>query len=102
MQDYLVLIPLLPLAGFLILSLAGKYLPKNAIATIGAGSVIISALIVLMLAAEFISVPSLSYTQVLWQWFNTEDLNVRLSLAVDALTTVFLFVITFVGALIHI
>ena len=100
MHNYLYLIPGLPLAGFLILSLLGRRLPKNLIALIGAGSVIISALIVIAIALNFN--PENSLRQVLWQWFTSSDLNVNISLSVDALTLVFLFVITFVGALIHI
>jgi NADH-quinone oxidoreductase subunit L len=49
MNNLLALIPLLPLAGFLILSLAGKKLPKNAIAFIGAGSVSAAAVIAIIL-----------------------------------------------------
>ena len=100
MNDYLYLIPLLPLIGFLILSLTGKYLPKPVIAIIGAGSVSLSAIIVILLALNFN--PENPLTQTLWQWFTTGDMNVAISLRVDALTLVFLFVITFVGALIHI
>lgn len=100
MEDYLYLIPLLPLAGFLILSLTGKFLTKPIIAIIGAGSVTVSAIIVILLALNFN--PSTPVTQTLWRWFSTGDMNVEISLSVDALTFVFLFVITFVGALIHI
>src|SRR4030095_4396157 len=99
MQNYLYIIPLLPLLGFLILSLAGKYLPKPIIALIGAGTVSLSAITVIAIALNFNPEPPIR--QVLWQWFSTGDMNVTISLSVDALTLVFLFVITFVGALIH-
>lgn len=100
MNQYLYLIPLLPLLGFLILSLTGSHLPKNIIATIGAGTVILSAIIVIAIAISFN--PENELRQILWQWFTSGDLDVSISLSVDALTLVFLFVITFVGALIHI
>ncbi|MBL7699642.1 MAG: NADH-quinone oxidoreductase subunit L [Chitinophagaceae bacterium] len=100
MENYLYLIPALPLAGFLILSLLGKNLSKNLIPVIGAGSVIGSAIAVILLAIQYD--PENPVRQILWQWFSSEDLSVAISLSVDALTIVFLFVITFVGALIHI
>jgi NADH-quinone oxidoreductase subunit L len=100
MNNYLYIIPLLPLIGFLILSLLGNYLNKPLIAIIGAGTVSISAIVVILLALSFN--PETPVRQTLWQWFATGDMNVAISLSVDALTLVFLFVITFVGALIHI
>ena len=100
MNNYLYIIPLLPLIGFLILSLFGRHLPKNAIAIIGAGTVTLSAITVIAIAVSFNA--DTPVRQILWQWFTVGDLNVTISLTVDALTLVFLFVITFVGALIHI
>ena len=100
MNKYLYLIPLLPLIGFLILSLTGRHLSKNIIASIGAGTVVLSAIIVIAIALNFN--PENETRQILWQWFTSGDLKVTISLSIDALTLVFLFVITFVGALIHI
>ncbi|HUQ66699.1 MAG TPA: NADH-quinone oxidoreductase subunit L [Flavitalea sp.] len=100
MENYLYLIPSLPLLGFLILSLFGRNLSKIIIAIIGAGTVILSAIIVITIAVNFSSDQTIR--QILWQWFSSGDLNVSISLSLDALTLVFVFVITFVGALIHI
>jgi NADH-quinone oxidoreductase subunit L len=100
METYLYLIPTLPLAGFLILSLLGRRLPKSMIPLIGAGSVAASAIIVILIALSFD--PTQVSRQILWNWFAAEDLAVTISLSVDALSLIFLFVITFVGALIHI
>ena len=104
MHQYLYLIPALPLLGFLILSLAGKHLHKRVIAWIGAGTIGAAALITILLGIEFLQSPPASgaYTQLLWNWFNTGHLSVDASITADALTLVFIFVITFVGALIHI
>jgi len=104
MNNLLALIPLLPLAGFLILSLAGKKLPKNAIAFIGAGSVSAAAVIAIILGVQFMQAPPPgdSYALALWHWMSTENLDVRIALRIDALSMVFVFIITFVGALIHI
>jgi NADH-quinone oxidoreductase subunit L len=100
MNNYLYIIPLLPLIGFLLLSLFGRFFNKSLIAIIGAGTVSLSAITVILLALNF--EPADVLKQTLWQWFSTGDMDVAISLSVDALTLVFLFVITFVGALIHI
>lgn len=104
MHQYLYLIPALPLLGFLILSLAGKNLRKTVIAWIGAGTICAAALITILLGIEFLQSrpPSGVYTQLLWNWFSAGQLSVDVSITADALTLVFIFVITFVGALIHI
>lgn len=104
MHQYLYLIPALPLLGFIILSLAGKHLHKTAIAWIGAGTICAAAIITILVGIEFLQNPPASgaYTQLLWNWFSTGQLSVNVSITADALTLVFMFVITFVGALIHI
>ncbi|GAA3921101.1 NADH-quinone oxidoreductase subunit L [Chitinophaga oryziterrae] len=103
MEQYLYLIPALPLIGFLVLSLAGKYLSRNFIAGIGAGSVCVSALITIILGVRFLqSPPGTVYTQLLWHWFLTGHLSADLSLRIDALSLIFICIITFIGALIHI
>jgi NADH-quinone oxidoreductase subunit L len=104
MNNLLALIPSLPLAGFLVLSLAGRGLPKTIIALIGAGTVSIAAIIAIILGLGFLqSVPAgNAYSQTLWQWMRTENFSCSISLRADALSLAFVFIITFVGALIHI
>lgn len=104
MDQLLTYIPALPLAGFLVLSLAGRQLPGKAVAWIGAGSLCAAAVITIFLGIRFLQTPPASgvYQQLLWQWFTSDNLSVSISLSVDALSLVFIFIITFVGALIHI
>src|SRR3954468_1138685 len=104
MNNLLELIPALPLAGFLVLSLAGRHLPKTIIALIGAGTVSAAAIIAILLGIQFLQIPPANdaYTQTLWQWVQTENFSCSVSLRLDALSSVFVFIITFVGALIHI
>lgn len=104
MQQYLYLIPALPLLGFLILSIAGRYLSRNFIAGIGAGSISLAAILALITSAGFIQSPPSSgaYTQLLWHWFLTGGLAADISLRMDALSLVFICIITLIGALIHI
>ena len=75
MNNLLALIPALPLAGFLVLSLAGRGLQKSAIAWIGAGTVCIAAIIAILAGVQFLQTPpdGGAYTQTLWQWMSTEN-----------------------------
>ncbi len=100
----LIYIPALPFLGFLVLSLAGRHLSKNSIAWIGAGTVSAAAVLVILSGIQFLQSPPAAgaYKQLLFQWFSAGDLSVAFSLSVDALSLVFIFIITFVGALIHI
>ncbi|PWT96692.1 MAG: NADH-quinone oxidoreductase subunit L, partial [Bacteroidetes bacterium] len=104
MSQLLFLIPAFPLLGFLILSLGGKRLSKTIIALTGAGVICISAIITIILALGFIQSPPANgaLEQNLWQWMSVANFSASFSLKVDALSMVFLFIITFVGALIHI
>ncbi|MDO6429072.1 NADH-quinone oxidoreductase subunit L [Flavitalea sp. BT771] len=94
----------LPFLGFLLLSLAGRRLPRIAIAWIGAGSVSLAAILTVLYGIHFLqSSPDSGVDRwLLWQWFTAGNLSVSVSLSVDALSLVFIFIITFVGALIHI
>src|SRR5438093_2270571 len=104
MNQLLAFIPALPLIGFLILSLGGRHLPKTISAVIGAGTVSNSVIIAILLCIHFLQVPPAgdAYTQTLWHWFSTANFSCSVNLRVDALSLVFVFIITFVGALIHI
>ncbi|MEX6687277.1 NADH-quinone oxidoreductase subunit L [Danxiaibacter flavus] len=104
MHQTLSLIPALPLAGFLILSLLGRRLPNRLVALIGAGVISAAAIIAIWLGISFLQAPpdSGAYSVELWRWMSVANFNCSFSLHVDALSLVFVFVITFVGALIHI
>ncbi len=104
MNSLIAWIPALPLAGFLILALAGRRLSKQMVAIVGAGSICAAALLSIFIGWKlFQDTPDGgAFTQTLWQWFQTESLQVAFGLRVDALTACFIFVICFVGALIHI
>lgn len=103
MFDLLWLVPFLPFAGFLILALFGHRFSKNLAATVGAGSVGISALITLIMGIQFLVSPpeGHAFTQVIWKWIAVGGFEPDMGFYLDALTMVFIFVITFVGFLIH-
>lgn len=102
MMQLLWLIPFLPLLGSLILIISGSRLPRRAVPWVGAGSVGISALITVFAGWDFISSGIPFFRQVAWQWINAGGLNSPVAFYLDALSLVFLFVITFVGFLIHV
>ncbi len=103
MLNLLYLIPAFPLAGFVVLALLGKRMPKNLVALIGAGSVGLSALLALLIAISFVSAPPKDHVfiQTLGTWFDVGDLNIAFSLSLDSLSLLMTLVITFVGFLIH-
>ncbi|RDV14210.1 NADH-quinone oxidoreductase subunit L [Pontibacter diazotrophicus] len=102
MADLLWLIPALPFAGALLLVLFGNRISRGLVTAIGAGSVGISAAITLLLGIEYLSSQPAYYHQEVWNWFNVAGFNPSIAFHLDALSMVFIFVITFVGFLIHV
>ncbi|MCK9620792.1 MAG: NADH-quinone oxidoreductase subunit L [Methylobacter sp.] len=94
-------VPLFPLLGFLILVLAGGRLSKLTISWIGVGSVAISALLSVLLGAEFLNGTLQPYSRVLGSWMAVGSLSVPFGFYLDALSVTMLFVVTGIGFLIH-
>lgn len=94
-------IVLLPLLGFITLAIVGKRLSKNTIASIGVGSVGIAAILTIVLGIDYINHPTIDGTVAFWSWFKVDTLSPSISFTLDALSLIFIFVITFVGFLIH-
>ncbi len=101
MKGLIPLIPALPLISFLLIALFGKLMPRKAVAFLGVGSVSASAVITIITGILFLSAPSSQVTVTLYRWISTGGFNADVSLVLDPLSLVFCFVITFVGALIH-
>ncbi len=103
MLQLLWLIPALPTAGFLLLSLFGGRLSRRHIAWIGAGSVGSAALITGLVTVAFLGIlpESAVYRQTLWTWVETAGLAVGIAWHLDALSLLMCLVITGVGFLIH-
>ncbi|MGE5617917.1 MAG: NADH-quinone oxidoreductase subunit L [Sphingomonadaceae bacterium] len=102
MLQNLWLIPALPLAGTLILVLAGDSLPRIGVAVVGVGSVALSALLAILVAIDFVATPppGMVFTQTLWVWMSVDGFSPSISFYLDALSLVFVLVVTFVGFLI--
>jgi len=104
MLGYLWIVPALPLLGFLALTLlSGADLSRRTTALIGVGSVGLSAVMVLILTANFLLVPppNHSYMQTYWVWIQAANFSPKIAFHLDALSLVMMLVVTFVGFLIH-
>ncbi len=104
MLNLLWLIPALPLLGFLLLAIFGGRMNRMVIAFIGAGSVCISGILTILIGINFISSPPAgnSFDQTLWTWINVAGFNPGIAFHLDSLSLIFIFVISFVGFLIHV
>jgi len=86
-----------------ILVVLGRWLNRTQIATIGVGSVGLSALIAILVGFDFIISPPAdhSYTQSLWVWIKAGDFSPHIAFYLDSLSVIMVMVVTFVGFLIH-
>jgi NADH-quinone oxidoreductase subunit L len=103
MDAYIGLIPGLPVLSFLIVVFFGRLMSRRAVAIIAVGSVCLSAILTIVLGISFLSLNpgKTAITSTLYTWMNAGGFSAGITLKLDALSLVFCFVITFVGALIH-
>jgi NADH-quinone oxidoreductase subunit L len=99
MDKYIWLIPLLPLAGFIINGLGRNTLSKGVIGFVG--SALILASFALSIGAFLQVKASGSINVTLFDWFSVDYLKVSFSFLVDQLSVIMLLIITGVGFLIH-
>jgi NADH-quinone oxidoreductase subunit L len=102
--DLLWLIPALPFASALALMLFGPSFSRRVTASVGVGSIGLSATAAILAAVDFLSAPPAgnAYTQVLWTWIDVAGFKPQIALYLDALSLVMVLVVTFVGFLIHV
>ncbi len=93
------LIPLLPLLGFLVNGFLGKYLPKSVIGWIGSLSVLGSFICTLILFRQ--AGPTDAIQIDLFSWIALGSIDISFGLTIDALTLIMLMVVTGIGFLIH-
>ena len=96
----LALIPLFPLLSAVLLILSLGRMPRTMAAWLGAGSVGLSALVVAVVARQYLADGEIQEL-VLWSWIAVGDFTPRVAFYVDGLTVVMMSVITGVGFLIH-
>jgi NADH-quinone oxidoreductase subunit L len=95
------LIPVFPLAGFLLNGIFGRRFSKTAVNTIAIGSVLLSLAWVLKTLAGLGDLNA-AHTEQYFTWIQSGGLNVGFDFTVDRLTAVMLLVVTGIGSLIHI
>jgi NADH-quinone oxidoreductase subunit L len=93
------LIPLLPLAAFLVLGLAGSRIKANA-HVVAVPAVLLSLVLSLSAFAEVASGSIISVP--LYTWFTSGNLDIHFGLYIDRLTAVMLLLVTVVSSLVHI
>lgn len=101
MLGLLWLVPAIPFASAALLLLFGGRFSRKAATLAGVGSIGLSALIAMLVAAGFLNVPR-AYTQVLWTWIDVAGFHPQIAFYLDSLSLVMILVVTFVGFLIHI
>lgn len=106
-DNYIILIPLLPLFSFLLLSLSGKWL-KPAVASTVATVLMFTALALsLGVAAEYFMNGKtgdayLPHVALQYPWLQfTQNLGINLGIVVDPISAMMLVVITVVSAMVH-
>lgn len=101
MFNLLWLIPMLPLAGFLILVMIGKRLSPRGTAVVAVGSVALAGLVTLIVAGALIEQPLQHAIRLsLYTWIPVDGINAGITLYLDALSLVMTGVVTFIGFLI--
>ena len=99
MSHLVFLVPLFPLLGFLINGLGRNQLSKASIGAIGTGAVLLSFLVSVRLFMQVLN--GGGGVDTLFYLFQTTDLSVPFAFQVDALSALFLLIITGIGTLIH-
>jgi NADH-quinone oxidoreductase subunit L len=103
MLGLLWLIPILPFAGAAINGLLGKWFPKPVVTAVALGAPLASLVVALGCLWEYSqgSFPAGGYEQTLYAW-TAGDLSIPVAFLLDHLSAVMLFIVTFVGFLIHV
>jgi NADH-quinone oxidoreductase subunit L len=100
--DLLWLIPLLPFAGAAALGLVGPRAPKGVVNALALGAPGASLLVALGALADYLGrLNPEPFAQTLYAW-TTGPLSLDVAFLLDPLSAVMLFVVTFVGFLIHV
>lgn len=101
MQEFIWLLPTLPLLGFLSLALTGGSLPKRAVAVIGAGSIGAAFIVAALIAVEFLNSGEEVFVYEAWVWMSVGSFSPGFTFYLDGLSLVMMLIITGVGFLIH-
>jgi NADH-quinone oxidoreductase subunit L len=95
------LVPVLPLAGFLLTGLFRNYLSKTLTGIIGCGTILLAFVLSLLIFSEVRMAGFEPATVTLFDFIHVGNLDIAFSFLVDQLSVLFLLIITGVGFLIH-
>jgi NADH-quinone oxidoreductase subunit L len=100
----LLLIPLLPFAGFLVNASFGRRLSKSASGGIACAAMLASFAVSAVAVWQLIAMPEASraIAQTVFDWISSKDFHAPFALRLDPLSSVMILVITGIGSLIHI
>ena len=101
MANLVWLIPVLPLAGFLINGLFRNYLSKSLTGLIGSGVILAAFILSLLIFGEVRQEGFQPVIVTLFDFISVGKLHIPFAFQVDQLSTLFLLIITGVGFLIH-
>ena len=103
MQDYLALVPALPLAASILLMLSATRIGIGGVRILGVGSVALSALLACRIAVAQVGAgwAVQPFDVTLWHWMRIGGFAPDVTLHLDGLSMVMMLVITVIGALIH-
>jgi NADH-quinone oxidoreductase subunit L len=97
------LIPALPFAGFVAITLMGRRAHDRVAAALGACSIGLSMVVSFLVAVDFgrVGIPGFAYSRTLWTWFAVDGFRPVVGLYLDGLSLVMTVVVTTVAFLIH-
>ena len=93
----------MPLAGFLLLATLGRKFPTAVVSAVGAGTVGVSAVLAMWIAAQWLQSPPAGHaiSMPLWEWIHVGGFTAKVGLWLDPLSLLMTLVVTVVGFLIH-
>jgi NADH-quinone oxidoreductase subunit L len=108
-STYIALIPLLPLAGFLLLGIFGRKYFKNSSGIIGTGLLLVSTALSLYTAYSYFFVDgkvgdtyqTITAIKITWLSFS-ENVSIDMGIILDPISVMMLVVVTFVSLMVHI
>src|SRR5687767_5954295 len=106
---YIALIPLLPLAGFVLLGLFGRKFFKNSSGIIGTGLLLVSTVLSLYTAYNYFFVDGKvgdtyqTITAIKFTWLSfSENVSIDMGIILDPVSVMMLVVVTFVSLMVHV
>ena len=102
MIDFVWLVPLFPLIGFLVIGLGRNLLSKSVAGLIGSTTVLLSFIVSIGIFVELNSASTKSFLIPLFEWISVGNLLVHFSFLVDPLSALMLLIVTGIGFLIHV